>query len=143
LIRRLFETARAANPKATLLINDFDTSSAYDILVEGCLAAGIQLDVIGIQSHMHQGYWGVEKTLRVLDHFERFKLPVHFTENSILSGHLVPPEINDLQDYQVDDWPSTPDGEAQQVEQVIRLCKTLLSILVQAITWWMCRTGHG
>jgi endo-1,4-beta-xylanase len=142
LIRRLFETARAANPKATLLINDFDTSSAYDILVEGCLAAGIQLDVIGIQSHMHQGYWGVEKTLRVLDHFERFKLPIHFTENTILSGHLVPPEINDLQDYQVDDWPSTPDGEAQQVEQVIRHYKTLLSHpSVQAITWWDMSDG--
>jgi GH35 family endo-1,4-beta-xylanase len=59
------------------------------------LAAGIQLDVIGIQSHMHKGYWGVEKTLKVLEHFERFKLPIHFNENSFLSGHLVPPEVND------------------------------------------------
>ena len=58
LIRTMFETARDANPKAVLLLNDFDVSPAYDILVEGCLEAGIPIDVIGIQSHMHQGYWG-------------------------------------------------------------------------------------
>src|SRR2546430_2211099 len=75
LIRRLFETARAANPKATLLINDFDVSSAYENLIEGYLAAGIRFDVIGIQSHMHKGDWGIDKTLRILDQFERFNLP--------------------------------------------------------------------
>jgi endo-1,4-beta-xylanase len=142
LIRRLFEAARAANPKATLLINDFDTSPAYDILVEGCLAAGIQIDVIGIQSHMHKGYWGIEKTLKVLDHFGRFNLPIHFTENSFLSGHVVPPEINDLQDYLVTDWPSTPEGEARQAEQVRTHYKTLFAHpSVEAITWWDMSDG--
>lgn len=142
LIRRLFETAQAANPKAKLLINDFDVSSAYEILIEGCLAAGVQLEIIGIQSHMHKGYWGSEKTLMVLDRFQRFNLPVHFSENSILSGHPVPPEIDDLQDYQVDDWPSTPEGEARQLEQVISHYKTLMAHpLVEAITWWDMSDG--
>ena len=54
LIRAMFEEARATNPKATLLLNDFDVSPAYDILVELCLEAGIEIDVIGIQSHMHR-----------------------------------------------------------------------------------------
>ena len=62
LIRAMFDTARSTNPKVTLLLNDFDVSPAYDILVEGCLEAGVKIDVIGIQSHMHQGYWGPEKT---------------------------------------------------------------------------------
>ena len=142
LIRRLFETAQASNPNATLLINDYDTSSAYDILVEGCLAADIQLDVIGIQSHMHQGYWGVEKTLNVLSHFERFQLPIHFTENTLLSGHLVPPEVRDLQDYQLDDWPSTSEGEARQTEQVVSHYKTLFGHpSVEGITWWDMSDG--
>ena len=48
--------------------------------------AGVRIDVIGIQSHMHQGYWGREKTLAVLERFERFHLPIHFTENTLLSG---------------------------------------------------------
>ena len=38
-------------------------STAYECLIEGVLEAGIQVDAIGLQSHMHQGYWGEEKTL--------------------------------------------------------------------------------
>lgn len=142
LIRAMFEATRAANPKATLILNDFDISPAYDLLVEECLAAGIQIDVIGIQSHMHQGYWGVEKTLEVLSRFERFNLPIQFSENTIVSGHLMPPEIVDLNDYQVDDWPSTPEGEQRQAEEVVTHYKTLLSRpLVTGITWWDMTDG--
>jgi endo-1,4-beta-xylanase len=141
-IRIMFKTARKANPTATLLINDFDVSPAYDILVEGCLEAGIQFDVIGIQSHMHQGWWGVEKTLKVLENFERFNLPIHFTETTLVSGHLMPPEIVDLNDYQVTDWPTTPEGEERQAEQAIRHYKTLFSHpLVEGITWWDSSDG--
>ena len=136
-IRTMFETARSANPKALLLLNDFDISPAFDILVEGCLEAGIKIDVIGIQSHMHQGYWGVEKTQRVLSHFERFNLPIHFTETTLVSGHLMPPEIVDLNDYQVKDWPSTPEGEERQARESMLHYKTLLAHpLVTGITWW-------
>ena len=142
LIRAMFETVRSVNPRATLLLNDFDVSPAYDILIEGCLEAGIRIDVIGIQSHMHQGYWGMERTLKVLKQFERFNLPIHFTENSIVSGHLMPPEIVDLNDYQVDDWPSTQAGEERQAREVVQHYKTLLSHpAVQAITWWDLSDG--
>jgi len=142
LIRTMFDAAHAANPRATLLLNDFDVSPAYDILVEGCLAAGIQIDAIGIQSHMHQGYWGVEKTLSVLERFARFNLPIHFSENTIVSGHLMPPETVDLNDYQVSDWPSTPEGEARQAREVVLHYKTLLSHpAVQAISWWDLSDG--
>lgn len=143
LIRTMFDTARATNPHATLLLNDFDVSPAYDILVEGCLAAGIQIDVIGIQSHMHQGYWGVERTQAVLDRFTRFNKPIHFSENTLVSGHLMPPEIVDLNDYQISDWPSTPEGEARQAEEAVLHYKTLLAQpLVEAITWWDISDGH-
>ena len=136
-VRTMFETARAANPDAVLLINDFDMSPAYDILVEGCLEAGIEIDVIGIQSHMHQGYWGVEKTLHVLEQFSRFNLPIHFTETNLVSGHLMPAEIVDLNDYQVEDWPSTPEGEERQAQEVVTHFKTLMAHpLVEGITWW-------
>ena len=141
-IRAMFEAARETNPNATLLINDFDVSSAYDILVEGCLEAGIKFDVIGIQSHMHQGWWGVEKTLKVLENFERFNLPIHFTETTLVSGHLMPPEIVDLNDYQVTDWPTTPEGEERQAEQTIRHYQTLFAHpLVEGITWWDSSDG--
>ena len=142
MVKAMFETARAENPSAILLINDFDVSPAYDILVEGCLEAGIKIDVIGIQSHMHQGYWGVQKTLKVLDQFTRFNLPIHFTETTIVSGHLMPPEIIDLNDYQVKDWPSTPEGEDRQVEETIQHYQTLFTHpLVEGITWWDMSDG--
>ncbi len=141
-IRMMFDVARETNPNATLLINDFDISSAYDILVEGCLEAGIKFDVIGIQSHMHQGWWGVEKTLKVLENFERFNLPIHFTETTLVSGHLMPPEIVDLNDYQVTDWPTTPEGEERQAEETIQHYKTLFAHpLVEGITWWDSSDG--
>jgi endo-1,4-beta-xylanase len=142
LIRAMFDATRAANPRATLLLNDFDISPAYDILIEGCLTAGVQIDVIGIQSHMHQGYWGPERTQSVLERFERFNLPIHFTENTIVSGHLMPPEIIDLNDYQVDEWPSTSNGEQRQAQEVVMHYKTLLAHpAVHAITWWDLSDG--
>ncbi len=142
LIRRVFDIARETNPKATLLLNDFDVSPAYDILVEGCLAAGIHIDVIGIQSHMHQGYWGSQRTLGILERFERFNLPIHFTENTLVSGNLMPPEIVDLNDYQVKEWPTTPEGEERQAREVVLHYKTLLAHpAVQGITWWDLSDG--
>ncbi len=143
LIRTVFETARAENPGAVFLINDFDMSDAYDILVEGCLEAGIKFDAIGLQSHMHQGYWGVEKTLKILERFSRFNLPLHFTETTLVSGHLMPPEIVDLNDYQVTDWPTTPDGEERQAQETITHYETLFAHpLVQSITWWDMVDGN-
>src|SRR6185503_5100787 len=120
----------------------FKQKSAYDILVEGCLEAGIQIDAIGIQSHMHQGYWGVEKTLKVLDQFTRFNLPIHFTETTLVSGQLMPSEILDLNDYQVAEWPTTPQGEDRQAEETLLHYKTLFAHpLVEGITWWDMSDG--
>jgi endo-1,4-beta-xylanase len=143
LIKTVFETARAENPNAIFLINDFDMSDAYDILVEGCLEAGIKIDVIGLQSHMHQGYWGVEKTLKILERFSRFNLPIHFTETTLVSGHLMPPEIVDLNDYQMRDWPSTREGEERQAVEAVTHYETLFAHpLVQGITWWDMQDGN-
>ncbi len=137
LVREVFHATKKANPNAVLLLNDFETSEAYDILIEGCLEAGIPIDAIGIQSHMHQGYWGVEKTQEILERFSRFKLPIHFTENTIVSGEIMPPEIVDLNDFVVDSWPSTPEGEERQAEEILLHYKTLFAHpLVESITYW-------
>jgi GH35 family endo-1,4-beta-xylanase len=137
LIRTVFDEARAANPRTTLLLNDFDMSTAYECLIEGVLEAGVRIDALGLQSHMHQGYWGEEKTLAVLDRFARYGLPLHLTESTLVSGHLMPPEIDDLNDYQVPEWPSTPQGEARQADEVVRHYRTLLGHpAVEAMTYW-------
>jgi endo-1,4-beta-xylanase len=136
-VRLAFEEARAANPRATLLINDFDLGSAYECLIEGVLEAGIQIDAIGLQTHMHQGYRGEEAVLAVVDRFARYGLPLHMTETSLVSGHIMPPEIEDLNDYVVPEWPSTPEGEERQADELFRHHRSLVSPpAVQAINYW-------
>ncbi|GAA3820508.1 endo-1,4-beta-xylanase [Sphaerisporangium flaviroseum] len=142
MVRMVFQAAREANPHATLLLNDFDMSAAYECLIEGVLEAGIEIDALGLQSHMHQGYWGEEETLGVIDRFSRYGLPIHFTETTIVSGDLMPKEIVDLNDFQVPEWPTTPEGEARQADEVVRHYKTLLSHpSVQAMTYWGLTDG--
>lgn len=132
-----FEEARAANPSATLILNDFDLSSEYEALIEAVLDAGITVDAIGLQTHMHQGYWGEEAMLETVDRFARFGLPLHLTESTILSGHLMPPEIVDLNDYQIPSWPSTPEGEERQADEIVRHYRSLVGHpSVEAITYW-------
>jgi GH35 family endo-1,4-beta-xylanase len=137
MVRLAFDEARGADPRATLVLNDFDLSSAYECLIEGVLEAGIRIDAIGLQTHMHQGYRGEEWTLEVLDRYARYGLPIHMTETSLVSGHLMPPEIVDLNDYRIADWPTTPAGEARQADEVVRHYRTLVGHpAVQAITYW-------
>jgi GH35 family endo-1,4-beta-xylanase len=137
LVKEVFEAARRANPHAVLILNDFDTSKDYEDLIDKCLQAGVPLDVIGIQSHQHQGYWGAEKVRDVLERFSRFGLPLHFTENTIISGDIMPPHIVDLNDWQVEEWPSTPEGEERQAAELAEMYEILFTHpQVQAITAW-------
>lgn len=132
-----FGEARATNPHAFLLINDFIHSEAYERVIEDALAARIRIDAIGIQTHMHQGYRGEEHILGVVDRFARFGLPIHMTETTILSGDLMPKEIDDLNDFQVESWPSTPEGEERQAEEVVRHYRSLVGHpAVEHITYW-------
>ena len=136
-VRLAFEEARRGNPATTLVLNDFDMSTAYECLIEGVLEAGVRVDAIGLQSHMHQGYWGEDRTLEVLERFARYGLPLHMTETTLVSGDLMPPEIEDLNDHRVEEWPSTPEGEERQADEIVRHYRTLLSHpAVQAVTYW-------
>jgi len=142
LIKDLFKVAREANPDAVLLINDFEMSEAYDILIEGLLEAGVPIDVIGLQSHMHQGCWKPEKMADVLERFGRFGLPLHFTEVSLVSGEIMPKHIVDLNDHKVDSWPTTAEGEARQAQEVAWFYDSLWAHpLVEAITYWSFMDG--
>ncbi|MBR4718802.1 MAG: endo-1,4-beta-xylanase [Lachnospiraceae bacterium] len=142
LVKAVFDRARVNNPDAVLLLNDFNTSPAYEDLIDRCLDAGVQISAIGIQSHQHQGYWGTEKIYNVLERFSRFGLPLHFTENTLISGDLIPEHIEDLNDWQVDEWPTTPEGEERQVKEMEEMYRILFSHpSVQAITTWDYKDG--
>ena len=137
LVKAVFDAAKETDPGAVLLINDFNTGPAYEQLLERLLDAGVPIGAIGIQSHQHQGYWGLEKLNDVLSRFSRFGLPIHFTENTLISGDIMPAHIVDLNDWQVDSWPSTPEGEARQAREITEMYSVLFAHpLVQAITTW-------
>ena len=143
LVKAVFDEAKADNPNAVLLINDFNTSPAYERLLEALLEAGVPIGAIGIQSHQHQGYWGLEKLRDVLGRFSRFGLPIHFTENTLISGELMPAYIEDLNDWQVPSWPSTPEGEERQAREIAEMYTELFSHpSVEAITTWDFNDGY-
>ena len=142
LVKEVFAAAKECDPGAVLLINDFNTSAAYEQLLEELLEAEVPIGAIGIQSHQHQGYWGREKLEDVLARFSRFGLPLHFTENTLISGELMPAYIEDLNDWQVDSWPSTPEGEERQAREITEMYSVLFAHpMVEAITSWDINDG--
>lgn len=126
-----FERARKANPNATLIINDYVTSPEYERLLEQLVDDQNRpiFDVIGIQSHMHGGTWSNKQIWDVCERFSRFKVPLHFTETTILSGE--PGQGRPRP------WVTTPEGEEYQAREVVRFYTMLFSHpAVEAITWW-------
>ena len=137
VIRMAFELARAANPAARLVINDFDLSTDYEVVISRCLDAGVEIDAIGLQTHMHQGYRGEDAVWEILERFARFGLPLQMTETSLVSGELMPAHIVDLNDFQPEKWPSTTKGEARQADEIVRHYRTLVSHpSVESLTYW-------
>lgn len=138
LVKKVFDAAQETNPDGIFLINDFNLSTNYEILIDGCLNAGVPIKTIGLQSHQHQGVWSLEKTEEILSRFEHFGLPIHFTENTIVAGPLVAPEITDLQDAHYDDDAAIPELEQKQAEDLEKMYRNLFENhpLVTAITNW-------
>lgn len=122
--------ARAANPKATLLVNDYRTDPAFEAILDKLREDGrLLFDAIGIQSHMHDGPWPLRRVWAVCDRLARFGRPLHFTETTVVSGPRRGPGQN---------WePTNPEGEARQADYVPQFYTALFGHpAVQAITWW-------
>jgi GH35 family endo-1,4-beta-xylanase len=133
-----FQHARKANPKATLLINDYRTDPPYEGLIEKLVDGNGKrvYDVIGIQSHMHGGTWPNQRIWEVCDRFARFGVPLHFTETTIVSGDRGPQGKGP--------WKTTPEGEKYQADEVVRFYTMLFSHpAVEAITWWDFSDYHA
>ncbi|TRY17907.1 1,4-beta-xylanase [Tessaracoccus rhinocerotis] len=143
MVRLAFETAREANPDVRLVLNDFELTQAYADLIRDCLDAGVEIDAIGLQTHMHQGFRGADGIQERLELFAQFGIPLQLTETTLVSGDLMPPHIVDLNDYVVDDWPSTPEGEARQADDLVQhYTTTFTHPSVESVTYWGI-TDHG
>ncbi len=123
-----------ANPDAVLLVNDFNISPAYEKQLESLQNMQKPFNTIGIQSHMHSKPWDLSRAWEVCETYKRFGLPLHFTELTVLSGHLK--TDSDWHKRHLD-WPSTEEGEKGQLEYVEKLYRLLFSHpAMEAITWW-------
>jgi GH35 family endo-1,4-beta-xylanase len=133
--------AREENPQAVLLVNDYNVSPAYESQIADLSTPPAGPDAIGIQSHMHCGEWPLRRVWEVCETYARFGLPLHFTETTVLSGRLIPPDVP-FNDANWDDWPSTAEGEARQLKYLEGFYTLLFSHpAVRAVTWWDLSDG--
>jgi GH35 family endo-1,4-beta-xylanase len=90
VLAECFRTARAADPQATLYINDFAILEAggrdyahqdhYFKTIEAIHNAGVGLGGIGIQGHFDGNLTPVPRLGEILDRFATFGLPIQITE---------------------------------------------------------------
>jgi GH35 family endo-1,4-beta-xylanase len=137
MTRQALTWARRANPRATLLVNDFNIGPAYEVVLDEVVPAGL-CDAIGIQSHMQAQEWTLDKAWNVCQTYARFGLPIHFTELTVVSGPHKPKDT-DWYTYRKD-WHATPAGERRQARYLARFYTLLFSHpAVEAITYWGLR----
>ncbi len=134
LLKKCFAEANKTAPAAELLLNDYITDDRYHKLIKESLDAGVGIDAIGIQSHMHASHRSAEWAWECCERFGRIGKPLHFTELTILSGNLKTDD--DWTNYHPG-WDSTPEGEKRQAAQAVEFYRVLFSHpAVEAITWW-------
>jgi endo-1,4-beta-xylanase len=122
--------ARAANPQATLLVNDYCIEPPYYKILDSLRGNGkLLFDTVGIQSHMHGGVWPLQKVWDTCDTYSKLGLPLHFTESTVVSG----PRKGSGENW----GETTAEGEARQAELTVNFYAALFAHpAVHAITWW-------
>jgi len=130
------------NPQANLVLNDFNVSPPdFETLLESIQKEGVNIKAIGIQSHMHSKLWTPEETANILEKYKKYRLPIHFTELSVLSGKSVK-EVNfHLSDD--NEWVTADEDYAAQADYVKDFYTLLFSSPeVEAVTWWDFPDGN-
>lgn len=121
--------ARAGNPKALLMYNDYKLDADYLNLIREIKGMGAPLATIGLEAHMIGSEWSMDKVWTTAETFAALGKPLHFSEITVLSD-----------DQKVDhgrSWPSTPEGEQRQADYVEKLYTLLFSHpAVTGIGWW-------
>lgn len=127
-----FKVCREVDPSAKLMINEVairKNQGFPDLLKNLKDSKGNFLyDIIGIQSHMHSRIWPLDDVWKLCEFYSAFKVPLHFTEVTVLSGTPISGNYG---------METTPDGECKQAEYVVKFYTVLFSHpSVEAIQWW-------
>jgi len=121
--------ARAANSTALLMYNDYKLDGDYTKLIQDLNGMNAPLDAIGLEAHMGDSNWSLEKLWQTCETFSSLKKPIHFSEITVLS--------DDPREDHAKAWPSTPGGEQRQADYAEKMYTLLFSHpAVHAIAWW-------
>ena len=78
---------RAYRPHAKLIFGDWNVhKEEYFNFLARMREEDIDIDLIGLQSHMQRDLWTAEETMRVIERAAEYGFPIHFPECSICSG---------------------------------------------------------
>src|SRR5699024_2569013 len=117
--------------------NDVALTPAFEEVIEECVEAGVQIDALGLQTHMHPGKRGEEQAAAIIERTSRFGLRLRLTGTTHVPGELMHAHIDDLNDHVVDAWPSAPEGAERQADELVRHYTTVLAQpAVESLTYW-------
>jgi endo-1,4-beta-xylanase len=150
-----FRMARAADPQAVLLYNDYNMHNPrkraflVDVLRD-YLDRGVPIDGVGLQGHLGLEYPDMEEWERSIATYADMGLDVHVTEleiDPLPSPYAMSAEISNRFDYspENDPWPDgLPDEVQQQLadryEQVFRILLRYRDN-VRRVTFWGLHDG--
>lgn len=123
VVTHYLKEARRLNPGVELVVNDYDVSAAFPELVRKLIEAGAPVDIIGQQSHMHDGNWSAEKTWSVLERLSALRRPILFSELSVLSG----PRRQTNWQRRERDWHTDAENEQKQADYLEQFYRLLYS----------------
>jgi len=135
-VKQFLIWARSANPRALLIVNDFDNSIDYDNEISSLISQGHRPDAMGMQAHFDLGFPPDSLIWLYLERLKKLNIPLHITETSVTSRALM--ETRDKNNGPLlKNCFYDPAGERNQARQTLRFYRLLFSHpSVEAITWW-------
>ncbi len=127
---------RSYQPEAKLLYGDWNVhGEEYFSFLREMREKDVDVDIIGMQSHMHRDLWTAEETMRVIDRAAAFGWPIHFPECSICSGK--PIGTMSYAPGAVNHFSETPEDLAWQAEFARDFYTLVFSHpAVEALSWF-------
>lgn len=132
------DLVRSYNTDAKLLYGDWNVheDEYYDLLGK-MREGGVDIDILGIQSHMHKEVWAEEETMRVMDKAGSYGWPLHFPECSICSGRPVGETSYAPGAHLVNKWEEKEEDLYTQAEEARDFYTLVFSHpAVEALSWF-------
>lgn len=133
-VEQALKWAHLGNPKATLLINEYETLAnqdarkRYDDLLAELKKRNAPLAGVGIQAHEPRQEWfSPVEVWKTFDLYARFGYPIHITE-----FHPQSSGVPITGGWRTGNW--TPEAQAEFTQQFVTLC--FGHPAVASINWW-------